>query len=504
MDDVATAYGDWRAPVEDAGVLLWPDPPDLLHDAHENQRLLTSADSTLLQNVALPEVRRRLRAFLGHRDDAAPLVAAGHQAELHHPGVWAKNALIDAAAAKLGGQAYHFAVDTDAPKHLLLRWPGGAEPLTDDPAAATGEWAALVDPPTPSHLQHLSERFQQAAQAWDFEPLVPRFLDSMRRLSLESLNLPGALTNALHELDWSLGLRHSAMLLSPVWMSEPYLVFAHHALARAEAFAANYNAALADYRRRNKIRSPGRPMPDLQCSPDRCETPFWLDSLAAGTRSRGSVMRSADGYRLQAPGSSDTFRLDPTADGWAAAGSLLQWLRRHHLRLAPRALTLTMCLRLLAADQFAHGIGGGQYDQVTDALIARHLRLRPPRFCVTTATLYFPAAAGRERLCVPCVRQEGHRLRHRALGEEKMQLVEAISAAPRRSRERAALFHDLHGRLAAAVAAHPELRNWEQRVQETAEREQEERAVFDRELFYAIQPAERLQQMIERYRAAFA
>jgi hypothetical protein len=41
-------------------------------------------------------------------------------------------------------------------------------------------------------------------------------------------------------------------------------------------------------------------------------------------------------------------------------------------------------------------------------------------------------------------------------------------------------------------------------VRETAEREQAERAVFDRELFCAIQPARRLQQMIERYRAAFA
>jgi hypothetical protein len=292
------------------------------------------------------------------------------------------------------------------------------------------------------------------------------------------------------------------MLLSPLWLSEPYLLFVHHVLSRAEAFAADYNTALADYRRRNKIRSPGRPMPDLQCSPDGCETPFWLDSLADGTRSRGSVLRTPNGYALQAP-SGDGFRLDPAADGWTAAASLQQWLRRHNLRLAPRALTLTMCLRLLAADQFAHGIGGGQYDQVTDALIARHLKLRPPRFCVTTATLYFPAAAGRERLCVPCVRQEGHKLRHRVLGGEKMQLVEAIAAAPRRSRTRAELFHEMHHRLAAAVATHPELSKWEQRVQETAEREQEERAVFDRELFYVVQPAERLHGVIERYRASF-
>jgi exopolyphosphatase/guanosine-5'-triphosphate,3'-diphosphate pyrophosphatase len=36
-----------------------------------------------------------------------------------------------------------------------------------------------------------------------------------------------ALTNATHELDWKLGLRHHVLLASPIWSSEPFLVFAH-------------------------------------------------------------------------------------------------------------------------------------------------------------------------------------------------------------------------------------------------------------------------------------
>ena len=50
---------------------------------------------------------------------------------------------------------------------------------------------------------------------------------------------------------------------------------------------------------------------------------------------------------------------------------------------------------------------------------------------------------------------------------------------------------------------HPALRQWEQAVRETAEREQGERTLFDRELFYALQPAERLGELVVRYRAAF-
>jgi hypothetical protein len=316
--------------------------------------------------------------------------------------------LIHLAAERLGGQAYHVAVDTDEPKHLHLRWPGAgaAEPLTDDPPAAAS-WSGLLDAPSPARIDALHRAVAAAAGQWHFEPLVPRFLASMRRLALEEPKLAPALTNATHELDWSLGLRHHALVFSPVCQAEPYLAFVHHVMARAGAFAADYNAALAAYRRLHRVRTPGRPMPDLNASDDHCEAPFWLDELSTGHRFRAAVVRMGDRWAMRVPSGEDVFVFDPAADGWDAAGRLLAWLRRNDLRLAPRALTLTMLLRLLVADQFVHGIGGGRYDQVTDALIARHFGLEPPRFAVTTATLQFPGAVGATRVCMECVMQDG-------------------------------------------------------------------------------------------------
>src|SRR5207245_1778024 len=161
------------------------------------------------------------------------------------------------------------------------------------------------------------------------------------------------------------------------------------------------------------------------------------------------------------------------------------------VRLSPRALTLTAVLRLLVADQFVHGIGGGQYDQVLDKLIARHFRLEPPRFSVTTATLYFPEAVGQPRVCLPCVVPEGHRLKHGILGAEKMRMVEQIERLPRKSIERMALFAQVHDKLAAALGD-PAVRAWEVRYEQALRRSIEERVLFDRELFYAIQPEHRL------------
>jgi hypothetical protein len=180
----------------------------------------------------------------------------------------------------------------------------------------------------------------------------------------------------------------------------------------------------------------------------------------------------------------------------------MQWLRVRGLRLSPRALTLTSILRLFVADQFVHGIGGGQYDQVLDTLIATHFGIEPPRFSVTTATLFFPEAVGQPRACLPCVVREGHRLKHSVLGEKKMELVGQIAALPRGSSERSNLFYQMHDMLTAAANSEP-IMEWEQRLRDAEQRTLAERIMFDRELFYAIQPRDRLTTLINRYRHSF-
>lgn len=500
MSSPLRTYPDWKAPREDGELLIWPESSRLLADTRDNARRLSADTHTKIANVPLAEVRRRQRAWIGQAHDE-PIIGDGHQAELHHPGVWAKRILAHAAAKRIGGHALHVAVDTDAPKHLLLRWPGGSEPITDDAQLNTAHWAGLLDAPAPAQLAAIERAVAAAGLARP--PMVGDFLASLRRLSIEqpAPALPAALTNAMHELDWSLGLRHHALLAGPIWMSEPFLLFAHHLISRAGAFAGQYNGALAQYRREKKVRTPTRPMPDLAVSGGSVELPFWLDELSTGGRTRAAARLRDAGYVLSAP-DGDELLFDPALDGWDAANRLAQWLRRHQLRLSPRALTLTMYLRLFVFDQFIHGIGGGQYDQVTDSLIAAHFGIAPPAFAVATATMYLPEALGRPRVCLPCIEQEGHRLRHSILGRRKRELVEQINAAPRRSPQRYAAFAEMHRELSAAASGHPAMKQWQKRLNEAREREGEESAVFDRELFYALQPRDRLGEMVKRVEGA--
>jgi len=500
MSLTAARYDRWKAPAADGELLIWPAVDQLLRDTVENQHRLRDATSARIQNIPLAEVRGRLRSWLGHSDES-PIIGTGHQTELYHAGVWAKDVLIDTVATKLNGKAIHFAVDTDEPKHLQLRCPRGSVPLIDDPGT-DARWIGLLPAPTPAHLAEIEQKLAHASSNWHFQSLLGPFLSNMKRQAMHDANLPAALTDSLHEIDWKLGLRHHAMLASPIWMSAPYLVFVHHALARIDRFSQDYNASLAEYRAENKIRSIGRPMPDLSCTSDGCEAPFWIDSLGDGTRRRAAVRRESSGrFALEAP-NGDPFTFDPAADGWDAAERLRRWLVSQQLRLSPRALTLTAVLRLLVVDQFVHGIGGGQYDQVLDGLISRHFAIDPPRFSVTTATLFFPDASHQDRVCLPCVALEGRRLKNSVLGAEKRRMVEAIESFPRRSLQRTEMFSAMRDKLAQAWKGDA-VRRWEEHYADAERRSIEEKTLFDRELFYAIQSTSRLTGLIDRYRAQF-
>ncbi len=500
-------YPDWKAPPGDGKLVIWPQPAQLLDETRANQRRLSSIQSRV-SSVPLNEIRRRARAQLGHPDDARPILATGHQTELYHPGVWAKNALLHAAAAQLGGAApVHLAVDTDAPKHLTLRWPGGTPLLiTDDADAAAAPWSGLLKSPSPTHLARLSSAADSASRHWSFQSLLLQFLAALSKLSKQSQPLSNSITRAIDQIDRSLGLHTQMTIVSPVWSSEAYLLFAHHLISRADAFAAAYNASLNDFRAAHGMRTATRPMPDLFASADAIEAPFWLDDLSSGgKRSRPSVFRAGDGtaWVLQLL-NGEEFVFDPRVDGWEAASRLSRWLGSTSHRLSPRALTLTTFFRLLVADQFVHGIGGGRYDQVTDRLIERYFDIEPPKFSVTTATLYFPDAIDHERVCVPCVVHEGHRLWHAALGPRKMQFVREIEAMPRRSPQRAAAFVTMQDELATAAKSDTAVQEWRARLDETKVQARHEQALFDRELFFAIQPQARLEGLIARYSEAFS
>ena len=496
MTNTSPRYADWKAPAADGQILIWPRADALPDLARRNAEHFNESSGLLIQNVPLPQLRLEARAVISQPLDAA-LIATGHQVELYHPGVWVKDVLAHTLAAKLQGKAYHFAVDTDAPKHLHLRWPGGSEPLTDDPRITTAAYANVLQGPTPAHLRHIMHRFSEAATQWNFTPSIGSFVEAMRIAAVGERRLAMDLTGALHATDWDMGLRYDSLVVSPLWSSLPYLTLAHHLLARPGEFAGEYNGVLREYRRAHGIRTAARPMPNLWGISGEVETPFWLDDLSKEARARLTVRSDGGNAYLTSPGG-EQFSFNPNLDGHAAAAELQGFCRRNHLSITPRAITLTMYFRMLLADLFIHGIGGGRYDQVTDEVVGRFFGFQLPPFAVTTATMYFPTVARRQRIDLSPLLQEGRRIRHGALDLDKRSMVARIEALPRGSSRRQDLFLHMHARLAADSNS-PAARDWEQRLLDAERKSLAERALFDRELFFAIQPRDRLAGMIQRY-----
>lgn len=487
---------DWKAPKQDEAHLVWPESSQIISQTRSNASRMCSA-SPAICNTPLADLRRTARQQIGVGDEL--LVATGHQIEMYHPGVWVKNILIDSLAKTVGGTAIHFAVDTDTPKHLSLKWPGESHLITDDPAVETGEWSGLVRAPTDTYIRRLAQQFRADAAGWAFKPAIGPFLDQLEHGG--EPRLADVLLRGARALDQSLGLDVRFVVATTLTQLDAYLAYVHHVVADIESFASHYNLALADYRREAGISSTTRPMPDLRVTDDEIELPFWYDDLSTGERIRAKAVRADGAILLFAP-SGDAFTFTRFAAAPKAVPALREFLEANQLRLSPRALTLTMFFRLFLVDQFVHGIGGARYDQVTDRIIANYFKLDPPDFAVTTATLYFPGAGERTSVCIPCLRSEGHHLRHN-LVPAKESYLRAIEQAPRKSIERKSRYLAMHRAIESTVATTDAMPQWKSRLEHAIQRKDDEKVLFDRELFYGIQSAERLTAMIDRYRMAF-
>ncbi|MFC1782974.1 hypothetical protein ACFL02_05250, partial [Planctomycetota bacterium] len=65
-------------------------------------------------------------------------------------------------------------------------------------------------------------------------------------------------------------------------------------------------------------------------------------------------------------------------------------LQKSGFFLRPKAVPLTLFVRLFLADWFIHGVGGALYEDITDNLINNYFKLKPLTFGVVTATVRLP------------------------------------------------------------------------------------------------------------------
>jgi hypothetical protein len=352
--------------------------------------------------VPLDEFRRRTRARTwdlaspgrGGAAVSRPLIVMGHQPVFFHPGVWFKYFLLDRLCGVHGAEGLHCIVDTDATGPIGAAIPAGRDgvrrtthtlvslpddmPLEAAAVPAPDAWRVFADAVRADlatlGVPAIAQRFDAFAVG---EPAARRdattlggYLDGLRRAYEARAEAP----------------RYADIAVSALAAGREFQAFALHLIQDPAGLRAAYNGCLDAYRAAHRVRSAANPFPNLVEADGRTETPLWL--LHGGRRT--DLYAAREGDRLTLGSAQDRVAVIPAGPAGIDA------LAAANVAVRPKAITLTMFARLCLGDLFIHGVGGGRYDRVTDALAERLFGVRPAPYAVATATLHLPIAEGRD------------------------------------------------------------------------------------------------------------
>jgi len=407
-------YRRYRAPRNPGEVFSDPPLADVPQLARSNAAKLCSSSLQLGgQPVSnwMPRARSELfdlacrytrtyRDVTGHDAfdaNRSLVLLTGHQPRLFHPGVWYKNFALDRLAKSQRAVAIHLIVDNDATGSSAIRVPTGTAtspalvtvPYDASSEATPFEERSILDP---MQFASFADRVEASLQGLIPDPLIrdwwPTAVDVAKRV--EKLGL--AISQARHILEGRWGLETLELPLSSLCGTHTFGLFLGNILDELPRFVETYNRSLSEYRQVHHIRSRSHPVPALQGDDSWWEAPCWIWTARDPRRKRLFVRRMSDGLEL-ADRDSLQCRL-PRVQSDAGASWLvgLADLAAQGIKVRPRALLTTMYVRLVLCDLFVHGIGGGKYDQLTDAIIERFFLMEPPQFLVLSATLQLPIA----------------------------------------------------------------------------------------------------------------
>lgn len=280
------------------------------------------------------------------------ILATGHQPIFYHPGILAKELLLERFVDNY--VCINFSVDTDAASEI-----GVKVPLRRDNRYLQHQLVLIDNPrelifgklktPSDSDLRdfaHMVSTRLKSLKNQDAKQAAEEFLE----IAIDKGKVYG------NYRDWMAFSRRDfvkscylELPISKVWKTEEAKLFIIDIVKRYEQFRPLYNQALKDYQEQYGS------MPASKLQPQ--ELPFWKVN-PEGKREKAFLV--------------DLNRIE------SIKGSTFY----------PRAVTLTLFCRLFLCDLFVHGVGGAKYDRATDQIIKGFYELTPPEYAFISLTLH--------------------------------------------------------------------------------------------------------------------
>ncbi len=408
LDSRGAGFREYRAPREHGEAFVEPAFDQALSTLQSNQRLLAKhtifeairqkARRQLIEDaVRYTSVYRNLDWLTGLSVDGLlerPIVMAGHQPVLFHPGVWFKNFALSHVAQQTGALAINLVIDNDVASGSSIRVPSLASeasqasyvsvPFDDAGGGVPYEQTTIQNRDV---FECFDERLTTIVTPLVQQPCVDR-LWYHARAAIERCGVAGcAMAQARHGLEGELGLQTLELPLGVVCRTTAFAEFVLSILSELPRFQRCYNGAANAYRKEHGIRSTAHPVPNLDEQDGWFEAPLWVYGNQSPVR-RPVWVRLRDDQLVISDRAEREIEIDIRFPKLAA--EKLSSMITPEFKLRPRALLTTMYARLVLSDLFMHGIGGAKYDQLGDQIIHSFFMVDPPEFMVMSATVKLP------------------------------------------------------------------------------------------------------------------
>ncbi|EMI18268.1 hypothetical protein RMSM_04829 [Rhodopirellula maiorica SM1] len=402
-------FRHYRAPKSHGESFTDPNIGDVGDQLRGNLELLSQHDSwwqelrrdarqqMISDAVRYTSTYRDVEGMASRRD--RPILMAGHQPSLFHPGVWFKNFTLSHLAKQHQALAINLVIDNDAASGSSIRVPtidrdtgayvystvrydrfGGGVPY---------EQTVISDR---ERFNQFDDDVRKTVMPIVSDPLVNR-LWVHARSAVERCGIAGcALAQARHALEGEIGLQTLELPLGVLCRTRMFADFLLRILMDLSRFQDAYNTEADFYRKAHGIRSSSHPVPNLHNDDGWLEAPIWIYSDAVPQRRAGWVKVTGKTMIISDRNGQEC-RITMEGPGGAEA---LSHAIGPQFKIRPRALLTTMYARLVLSDLFLHGIGGGKYDQLGDRIAERFFGITPPDFMVVSATVQLPGPSPSE------------------------------------------------------------------------------------------------------------
>jgi hypothetical protein len=391
---------DLTIPKQENLVFVRPEPSEWFSLQAENKsRLQTLPDRTESRDELLTIADNYTREIAhgccpGSACDT--IIATGHQPIWHHCGIWAKHLTTHKYAQAVGGMALHLVLDHDICDTALVLPEKDSERYwhfrrIEIESEQHNIPLELRPPPGEAHLRAFLETVVDAHPQRFCSDIWPTCEVFANNRPPRFKNVAHLVTYLQFVLNSALGLEMLYLPVSELCESTAFADFVVSTISQAAVFAGCYNDAVAAHFHNLRMKQRKAIAPLVFDRPSGAiELPFWLISPGATRTSLHVSSETPDKIGI-GTASAELGGLDAKQTD-SKANQLKNILKEHGYLLRPKAVSLTLFVRLFLADLFVHGMGGASYEPVTDYIIEHFYNIKPPRFTVATCTARLPLA----------------------------------------------------------------------------------------------------------------